>query len=215
MQKTQENEEQWRRKQEILIAELASLQTQVEQLEKNRDKLQEDNSLTSQRIADKKRQLKDIGRIEEEMTPFLEQLALKLRELPEKDTPFLLPERRNRIEKLDKILHDPDIGLSEKYRKTMEALQIEAEFGVTIETYQEVIVLDDQKKLVNILRLGRLGLYFITFDQKDCGFYNIAEQDWQLLPAQYTRSLQTAIEIVDKRRPVEFINMPLGRMVKR
>ena len=96
----------------------------------------------------------------------------------------------------------------------MEALQIEAEYGITLETYQEMLENDDEKTLVNILRLGKLGLYYVTLDESRCGFYNVADNHWQLLSDDYIVSIQTAVAIASKRRPAKFIDMPLGRMVK-
>lgn len=215
MQKTQADEVEWRRLQEKLSTELESLQGQVEHLSHARDELTESNLLTRGRIESKRQQMADISLIEEEMFPFLMQLTERLQTLPDRDIPFLQTERRERIAKLSEVLRDPTVSISEKYRKSMEALQIEAEFGLTVETYQDMIKLNDQIVLVNILRLGRLGLYYVNLDESDCGFYNIADDDWQLLPKQYIHQLQTAVDIADKRRPAELLNMPLGQMVEK
>lgn len=214
MQKTHKDEKEWRKLQVKLAAELESLQINVDQLRIIRNQNKDQLAHSQKRLSAKKQQLADILRIEQEMDPFLAQLAKRLAQLPEQDLPFLQTERRDRIAKLSKVLHDPDISVSEQYRKAMEALQIEAEFGVTIETYQETLERDQQKILVNILRLGRLGLYYVTLDESGCAFFNVADRHWQPLPDQYIYPLQTAVAIASKRRPAEFIDMPLGRMVQ-
>jgi len=215
LQKTQSSEENWRQTQEKLLIELETLQLHVEQLTKDRDQLKKKINLSQQRIKTKQQKLADIHRIEQEMDPFLQQVTARLQQIPKQDLPFLQKERTTRFTRLRSILQDPEVSISEKYRKTMEALQIEAEFGVTIETYQGMIKHGDQTILVNILRLGRLGLYYVTLDKSGCGFFNIAINDWQQLPGEQIHSLQTGIDIAARRQPAEFITMPLGRMVEK
>ncbi|MBU1567791.1 MAG: DUF3450 domain-containing protein, partial [Proteobacteria bacterium] len=94
----------------------------------------------------------------------------------------------------------------------LEALLVEAEYGNTIEVYQETIGLDGREVLVDIFRLGRVGLFFQTLDQKSCGFYNVAIAAWQPLATAYNRTLLAAMEIGAKRRPVELLTLPLGRI---
>ena len=215
MQKTQQDEEQWRLLQEKLSAEFDSLQLQVDQLTEVKNRLEEDVARTKERIEKKSTQLREIKRIEQEMEPFLEDLSAMLAVLPDQQLPFLQQERTKRITRLESILADPEISLSEKYRKSMEVLQIEAEFGLTIESTQETIKIEGQEILANVFRLGRVGLYYVTLDERQCGFFDPAKKGWRKLPDRYVHSLQTAVAIADKRRPVEFINMPLGRMVKK
>jgi hypothetical protein len=97
----------------------------------------------------------------------------------------------------------------------MEALLVEAEYGSTIEVYQQTIELDNAPSLVNLFRLGRISLFYQTLDRKQCGFFDVAAADWRPLPAAFNRSIQTAIEIGTKRRPVELLALPLGRMAGR
>jgi hypothetical protein len=110
-------------------------------------------------------------------------------------------------------MEDPEVSVSEKFRKAMEALLVEAEYGSTIEVYQQTIAVDDAPSLVNVFRLGRISLFYQTLDQKRCGFYDVAAAAWRPLPTAFNRCLQTAIEIGAKRRPVELLTLPLGRMV--
>jgi hypothetical protein len=55
-------------------------------------------------------------------------------------------------------------------------------------------------------------LFFQTLDHKSCGFYNVASAAWQPLPTDYNRSIGAAMEIGAKRRPVELLTLPLGKI---
>jgi hypothetical protein len=105
------------------------------------------------------------------------------------------------------------VAISEKYRKVMEALLVEAEYGFTIEAYQETITIDGQPLLADIFRLGRISLFYQSLDRKRCGFYNAAKGVWQSLDTVHNPAIQAALDIAAKRRPVELLSLPVGRMV--
>ncbi|MCK5349655.1 MAG: DUF3450 family protein, partial [Desulfobacula sp.] len=76
-------------------------------------------------------------RIQKEMLPFLNSVQARLVTLVENDAPFLQKERNIRLKKLKDVMEDIDVSIAEKCRKVMEALAVEAEYGNTIEVYQE------------------------------------------------------------------------------
>lgn len=213
-QQTQQEDERWRQLQEQLVVKMEQLQATVDQLQAQKNELIEVTGAAKSRIAEKEQRLEGIRQIEEKMEPFLAQLVEDIKALPETGPPFLLGERNDRIVKLEATLHDPEIALSEKFRKAMEALQVEMEYGLTIETYQQQIDLGAEPLLVNIFRLGRLGLYFQTLDQGRCGVYDQGDDKWVTLPDTYNYSIQKVVEIAGKRRPAELVTMPLGRLVR-
>ena len=128
------------------------------------------------------------------------------------DLPFQLAERRSRIEKLRKLRDDPEVTVSEKLRKVLEAMLVETEYGTTVEMYQQSIAVNGKETLVNIFRLGRVVLFYQTFDLKSCGFYNVATSQWDPLPQSYNREIAFAMDIGAKRRPVELLTLPVGRI---
>ena len=214
-QNTQKEKEKWRDQRRKLVAVYEQLQQEQKQLQDRKEDLQHQIIATRDRIALKKKQLEDIEQISTQITPFLQELADRLRQLVSGGMPFLTAERDQRIARLTGFIKNPEMSVSEKFRKAMEALLVEAEYGSTIEVYQQTIELDNAPSLVNLFRLGRISLFYQTLDQKRCGFFDVAAADWRPLPAAFNRSIQTAIEIGTKRRPVELLTLPLGRMAGR
>jgi gas vesicle protein len=210
---TQQEEAQWRREKEKLIAQYEQLQQQQNQLQQQKSDLLEKVAATRTRVAAKEKQLADIEEMTGHIRPLLEELITQLKLSISNDPPFLTEERRQRMERLDRLMANPDVTISETYRKVMEALQVEAEYGFTIETYQETIVLEEQSMLADIFRFGRLGLYCLSLDRKQGGFFNPAADAWQPLAASHRQALHTAIAIAAKQQPVELLNLPLGRLV--
>ncbi len=212
---TQKQEEEWRQERDKLISRYESLQQESSGKQEDVEQLKHQLESARLRVVAKEKQLADIEQISEQIDPFLKGLVIEIKELVDNDLPFLTTERSQRIERLVELVNDSAVAVSEKYRKVMEALQIEAEYGFSIETYQETVTLNQQTLLVDLFRLGRLGLFCLSLDGRYAGFFNTAEMAWQTLPSTYNQALQTAIEIAAKRRPVELLSLPLGRLVVR
>lgn len=211
-QNTQKSEVQWQSDKEKLLARYDELTETAQHLSSKRQALTEKIDNTRSRIAVKQKQLDDIEQIQSEITPLISVLINEIEQFTATDLPFLSEERDARLQRLIEIRDDPEVAVSEKYRKVMEALLVEMEYGNTIEVYQETIKTEDREMLVDIFRLGRIALFFQTLDHKSCGFYNVASATWQPLPAAYNRTIEAAMEIGAKRRPVELLTLPLGRI---
>ena len=156
---TQNKEEKWRDERQKIADRYEQLLADRELLKSRHGELQEITNAARQRIAEKEKQLADIGQVQTDIEPFLGNMLGMLRKLMAEGMPFLAEERATRIERLDQILKDPDVTISEKYRKAMEAMMVEAEYGNTVEVGQQTINAGGHDMLTNIFRLGRIGLF--------------------------------------------------------
>lgn len=213
-QGVQKREEQWRQERQQHLARYEQAQKELQALQEHYQQLQQEHGALQDKVAKKGAELEQIAQISAQLQPLLQDILVRLRAFYRGDLPFLATERNQRLERLGQILDDGATPLNEKLRKTMEALLVEVDYGRTIEVTRDTIALSGQPTLVNIFRLGRLALYYQTLDEQSCGFFNIAEQQWQPLPATCTSSIRTVLEIGAKRRPVELVSLPLGRLVR-
>ena len=212
-QQTQAGQVKWRREKEEKIQQFQELETKLAALKKEDARETELNQALNRKVAQKEKALRDIARMEAEISPFLDGILEGLQRLRARDLPFLVEERDNRLNILGALNADPEVPVSEKFRKLMEALMIEAEYGQTVEVYQETVDLAGEPTLVNIFRLGRLRLYYQTLDKQHCGYYNLADKSWAPLDKRYLPVIQAAVDMGSKRRPVELVDLPLGRLV--
>jgi hypothetical protein len=208
----QQEEEEWRAERQVMLARYEYLQQQLEQVRANRQHLEEQHAATRKRIDGKLRELQEIERIQTDIDPLIEDLAEDLTQLVDRDLPFLQEERRLRLDRLAQLNSDPETDVSERFRKTMETLLIEAEYGSTIETYQQTIAVDGREILVNFFRLGRIALFYQHLNGMTSGIYNVAASAWEPLPQRHNRAIQAALEVAGKQRPVEIMTLPLGRL---
>lgn len=214
-QTTQKTVDQWRDDRERLTARYELLQEEIGQLKERDDALQTSVDAARKRLAAKHQQLTETDRITGEITPFLDTLLATLQTVSQEGPPFLVQERQERIDKLETLVNDPAVSVGEKYRRLMEGLLVEAEYGTTTEVYQAHIDLHGQSTLVDIFRLGRLNLFYLTLDRSGCGVFNVAANSWEPLADASLRPLRSVVAMAAKRQPVELVSLPLGRMVSR
>lgn len=151
----------------------------------------------------------DVGR---RVVPLMRQMVETLEQFVELDVPFLLDERRERVERLKSILDAPDVTDSEKFRQILEAYQVETEFGRTIESYQGRLEAGDPEnagEAVNFLRFGRVALVYSSLDGRDFGAWNHRERRWQKLPSRFGPGIIRGLRIARKQAAPDLVFLPV------
>ncbi|MBW2087625.1 MAG: DUF3450 domain-containing protein [Deltaproteobacteria bacterium] len=212
-QKTQKAEDRWAEKRIRLQDEYEKLEDEIERMTAANQELKKSVAARHASIAALEQKITKIERITNEVRPFLEQTYDRLARFLKEDVPFLRHERNRRIVTLRRVLDDSGVSVSEKFRKVMEAIFIEAEYGNTVEVYQERICIDGKNIQADIFRLGRISLFFQSLDRKTAGYYDPVVLSWRKLPNRYNREINAAMEMGAKRRPVDLLNLPIGKMV--
>ncbi len=156
-----------------------SLEDQYRAINKEIDGLKVYNRLMRAQVEGQEATLEDISLsmdrvdvINRQIFPLMERMIDGLEQSIELDVPFLMVERRKRIADLKDIMERSDVSVAEKFRKVMEAYQIENDFGNSSEYYQESLTIDGETRSFNMLRIGRIGLYFQSDDTKITGRWN-------------------------------------------
>ena len=166
-------------------------------------------------LADFERQFQEIEVTKRQILPLIVRMIEVLEEFVDIDIPFLERERTTRIAELQKLMERPEVPTSEKYRRVSEAYQIELEYGHTIEAYEGEMVVGGEARTVAFLRFGRLGLYYMTLDGQEIGFWDNAADEWVVLGDEYRQPLDRAIRIARKQLPPDLIRLPIPAPEKR
>jgi hypothetical protein len=212
-QATQKAEDTWAAEKATLEARYETLKQKQDQLIAVRNDLDKQVASHGNAVQSLENKISEISRISSGLEPFMEEVFHRLNEWVERDLPFLLNERKERLGNLRKALEDGQISTSEKFRKLIEALFIEAEYGNTVEVYQESIEVSGNEILVSIFRLGRISLFFQSLDQTQTGYFDPAKSIWKSLPEAFNRDINAAVEMGTKRRSVDIITLPVGRIL--
>ena len=107
------------------------------------------------------------------------------------------------------MMDQPDVSLPDKYRRIMEAYQIEMEYGRTIESYKETVQVNGMDYTVDVLRIGRLLMAFQTLDGELSGNWKSKSRKWEILPDSYNRHVQTGLKIAKKQAPPDLVQLPV------
>jgi len=124
------------------------------------------------------------------------------------DIPFLMDERSTRISDLKGIMERSDVSVAEKFRKVMEAYQIENDYGTTIEDYTQSLTIDGATRSFNMLRIGRIGLYFQSDDTKITGRWDNEARDW-VIDNSARNEVRKGLRVARQLIAPELINVPV------
>jgi len=163
-------------------------------------------------ISDLENRKKDVEKIKMNLEPFLDDIWVRLEKFIENDMPFLAEERKKRLTFLKDSLDDYHLDISEKTKRAFEALQVEAGYGTSIEKTEESIEINNRPVRVELFRLGRAAIFYLTPDKKQAGRFNRETDKWEPLPDMYVREIRRAVEIAEKKRTPLLLNLPVGRI---
>lgn len=154
-------------------------------------------------------QIESLDDINIDILPLLKRMVESLSKFISIDIPFLIDERKKRIDDLDQLITRADVTTAEKFRKIFETYQLEADFGRTIESYNGYIEIDNENKAVEYFRLGRLGLFYRTLDGKETGFWDNTQKKWEHKGSSLDNDIKLALDIANRQSPPNFISLPL------
>lgn len=154
-------------------------------------------------------QLATIEETQAEVMPLLQRMLVSLEQFIELDIPFLEDERADRLAQLKALMVRPEVTVAEKYRRVLEAYQIESDYGRTLEAWRESLEIDGSQRLVELLRLGRLMLFYQTLDGHTQGYWDNTSRSWKTLPASYNRTLQQGLNMARKQETPGLLRLPL------
>jgi hypothetical protein len=154
-------------------------------------------------------QLVQVVIMQRQIPPLAQRMLEGLEKYISLDTPFHLEERLERVDLVRASLSNPKVTASEQVRQILEAFNIEAEYGRKLDAYEDTVVLDDQEVVVNILRVGRLGMFYQTKDERQTGFWNPDSNSWEELSGNYRTQIRDGIRMAQKLAPIDMLVLPI------
>ena len=155
--------------------------------------------------------MEQVSIIERQVSPLMARMIETLVAFVRLDVPFLPEERSKRTADLEKLLEQADVSVAEKFRRVLEAYQVEVDYGRTIEVYSGTQVVDGVERDVDFLRIGRVSFVYQTRDGEKMGMWDKASQSWQPLPADYRTDINKALRIARKQLAPDLIIVPIAQ----
>ena len=157
-------------------------------------------------IRKKIEEVKDTGK---EIVPLILRMLDSLSQFVKLDAPFLLAERKKRIQELKDISNRSDVSVSEKYRQLISAYKLEQDYGRTMQSYREIREIESKELTVDYLRLGRLILIYKSLDGRHIGYWDKTAREWKKLSKSYKKPIAKAIKIAKKQIPPDLVKLPV------
>lgn len=153
--------------------------------------------------------MEQVSIIERQISPLMARMITTLEQFISLDVPFLAEERSTRLAGLKSMMERADIAVSEKFRRVLEAYQVEVEYGRSIEAYSGLIDVEGSERDVDFLRIGRVSLVYKTRDGNHMGVWQQANNQWEPLPAEYRTGINKALRIARKQLAPDLIIVPI------
>jgi hypothetical protein len=154
------------------------------------------------------RQLVEIEDTARVVLPLMQKMLDALDRFVGLDVPFQLEERLERIRTLKETMGRADVTISEKYRRIVEAYQIEIEYGSTLEAYQGELGEEAGARTVRFLRIGRVALLYQTLDGKETGYWDAGQRKW-VEDDSYRSAVRRGFEVADKVGAPDLLLAPI------
>ncbi len=210
--KAQQQADQWSQEKEQLISEIRQSKTQLEWAQYQSKKYAAYIQREKEKIAELKRQKKEMRSLRRNLEPYLEELITGLEDFITSDLKFLSQERAERIQFLRDSVNDYHLGMSEKLQRVLEALLVEAEYGRSIEAHSATLEVEGQTIEAEVLRIGRIAVFFHSMDGEKVGRWNPEKESWDYISSNFSRAIGNAIEMAKQQKSVELVDLPIGRI---
>ncbi len=192
---------------EDLLGEYRRIIRETESLRVYNDQLERIVSSQREELAGAERTLAELETTNRGIVPLIIEMIDMLDRLVEADVPFRIEERRARVADLKGIIDRADVTTSEKYRRVMEAYQIEMEYGRTTESYQAELA--DTGRNVDFLRVGRTLLIWQSLDGVAQGWFNPTTRAWEDLDNSYRSAIRDGLRIAKNQAAPDLVILPV------
>ncbi|OUS25362.1 hypothetical protein A9Q98_12365 [Thalassotalea sp. 42_200_T64] len=161
-------------------------------------------------LAQLKLSQQQVAVIERQISPLMARMITTLEQFVALDVPFLPEERSKRLTDLTEMLDRADVAVSEKFRRVLEAYQVETDYGRTIEAYTGLLTVDGSERDVDFLRIGRVSLIYQTRDGAKMGLWDQQSGNWVTLPLSMRSDINKGLRIARKQLAPDLIVIPVN-----
>ena len=157
------------------------------------------------KIASLEQEMEGLDATAVDVQPLLQRMFNELNDFVKKDVPFLASERATRMERLGELMANSQATSSEKFRRLMEAYQIEMEFGRSMSAYKETM---QDGREADFVRVGRVTLLYRTTDGVESGYWDNQQKSWVTDPGSASK-IEEALRIAKEEIAADLITVPV------
>lgn len=199
----------WTEEKQAVIQKLLDLKTRLAWTEFKNRQLTASTQRTRLELERVRQENENLKALRRHLAPSLETVIEELATLVENDLAFLESERRDRLAFLRQSVLDAELDLATRLDRVLQGLLVEASYAGDIALHTTRLERGTASLQVRLLRLGRLGKYYLSLDGSHGGWWDAREQQWRDLPGSLLPELRRAYAIAEDRAAAEFVSLPL------
>jgi len=196
-----------------LLTRLRDASREASRLERYNDELARRNKAQQALIEKRRAAIEQLSVTREALPGQLRDMVSQLRTLIEADLPFLREERLARVDSLNAMLDDSEMSAADKLDRVLSAWRTELDYGREMDTWQGRLVGDGERQ-VDYLRVGRIGLYYLTPDGREGGVWRADAEEWQPLEGDALDELRKGLRIARDQRAPALLDLPVSIAVE-
>ncbi len=193
-----------------LQSEIEHLETQIDNLTLYRNHLRKLVSSQELEMASLEQQLQEIENTRQGIVPLMYRMIDGLESLLTNDVPLRYQTRLKRLDDIKLLMSRADVSEAEKYRRILEAYQIEIDYGTKLGVYPAEIEFEGMTRHVEQLYFGRVSLISRSLDQQKYWIWQQQTNTWQVLPQQKGIEINKAFAIASKQQAPSVVSLPLS-----
>ncbi|WP_375749381.1 DUF3450 domain-containing protein [Vibrio sp. HN007] len=195
-----------------LQSEIDALEAEIKGLETYETHLGKVIESQNNEIADLNLQLEEIAETRKSIVPLMYEMLEGLSEYVRQDMPIRHHARYERVEKLRELMTQASISDAEKFRRILEAYQIELDYVTKMGTYTGTIEIDGNKRQAEQLYLGHLSYIARSLDKQNYWVWDNTKQGWKALDSSVNTELDKAYLVATKMASPAILRLPLSQM---
>jgi hypothetical protein len=191
-----------------LISQFRLTNKKIESLNIFNRQLGEVIASQNEELVSLQRQIDSVEEVGRAVTPLMLKMIDALDKFVGLDLPFLAEERKNRVDQLRVLMRRSDVADAERYRRILEAYQIENDYGRTIDATPGTLNKNGVEVPVDYLRVGRIALMYQTRDGKEVGAWNQKTKAFEPIEG-YENWMSEGLRVAKKQSAPQLIRIPL------
>ncbi len=198
-----------------LKSDIEQLQQEIENLTIYRQHLAALVENQQQEKQSLNKQIDEIQLTRQGVVPLMYKMLDGLKTVIEKDKPLQRDQRIARLKKLESLMVQADVSDAEKYRRILEAYQIEIDYGSKLGQYAGEIVLPDAQTIeADIAYVGRLALIARNQDHSQYWSWDDKSRQWLTVNDVSSSELDKVYDLASNRAAPSLLRLPVSLSVK-
>ena len=200
-----------------MLAELRRLEAETRRLEAQGEAQAPRLARQAERLDRREAALDSLGETRELLPEIERALVSRLGTWVASDLPFLMKERQARVAGLEKGMSDPDASVADRLDRILAAWRVELDYGRELDAWRGTLNEGqgggEGHREVDFLRLGRVGLYYLTPDGRQGAVWRSDEQRWQMLDEDERVEVRHGLRIARDQRAPELLTLPVSHPI--